>query len=344
MRSRRSSPSPAPAWCIAPRSCSSKAPGPRRSRRPAGPASDFGRASTRSPRRRPSTSGRRCTGCAARSPPPRRTIGAPAVRVRAAAGPRPAAAGAGRGRRGGATIRRALGATTDPLRRARCCRRRSRSRSPRATSRARTGLQRIRAGRRGHRTRGARGDRRTSPRRGPLAQGEAEAALFALRRALEVWQAVGAPYEIARVRVLIGSPAGRSPMTTGPSWNSPRRERLRATSVPRRTSPGSMRSATRGRRPATGLTAARTAGAAAGFRWQDQRGHRRRALAQPADGRAAPQQHLHQARSVVADRRRRLDVPARTRLSADICMGEITHNVANAGWVFPPKRGHVPPG
>jgi class 3 adenylate cyclase/DNA-binding CsgD family transcriptional regulator len=37
-----------------------------------------------------------------------------------------------------------------------------------------------------------------------LAGGEAEAALVALRRALEVWQEIEAPYEIARVRVLIG--------------------------------------------------------------------------------------------------------------------------------------------
>ncbi|NGO55564.1 LuxR C-terminal-related transcriptional regulator [Allomesorhizobium camelthorni] len=37
-----------------------------------------------------------------------------------------------------------------------------------------------------------------------LAGGEAEAALVALRRALEVWQEIEAPYETARVRVLIG--------------------------------------------------------------------------------------------------------------------------------------------
>ena len=37
-----------------------------------------------------------------------------------------------------------------------------------------------------------------------LAQGEAAAALPALRRSLEVWEAVGAPYETARVRNLIG--------------------------------------------------------------------------------------------------------------------------------------------
>jgi class 3 adenylate cyclase/DNA-binding NarL/FixJ family response regulator len=37
-----------------------------------------------------------------------------------------------------------------------------------------------------------------------LARGDAEAALVALRRAFEVWQEIEAPYETARVRVLIG--------------------------------------------------------------------------------------------------------------------------------------------
>ena len=37
-----------------------------------------------------------------------------------------------------------------------------------------------------------------------LAEGDAAAALVPLRRALEVWQAIAAPYEAARVRVLIG--------------------------------------------------------------------------------------------------------------------------------------------
>jgi DNA-binding NarL/FixJ family response regulator len=37
-----------------------------------------------------------------------------------------------------------------------------------------------------------------------LSQGEAAAGLVSLRRALEAWQAIAAPYEAARVRVLIG--------------------------------------------------------------------------------------------------------------------------------------------
>ena len=37
-----------------------------------------------------------------------------------------------------------------------------------------------------------------------LARGDAAAALIPLRRALEVWQAIAAPYETARVRVLLG--------------------------------------------------------------------------------------------------------------------------------------------
>ena len=38
-----------------------------------------------------------------------------------------------------------------------------------------------------------------------LAEGDAQEALVALRRACELWQELGAPYEVARVRVLIGS-------------------------------------------------------------------------------------------------------------------------------------------
>jgi hypothetical protein len=41
-----------------------------------------------------------------------------------------------------------------------------------------------------------------------LAEGDAATALVALRRALEVWQAIAAPYETARVRVLIGLACG----------------------------------------------------------------------------------------------------------------------------------------
>ena len=41
-----------------------------------------------------------------------------------------------------------------------------------------------------------------------LAAGDAAAALASLRRALEVWQAIEAPYETARVRVLIGLACG----------------------------------------------------------------------------------------------------------------------------------------
>ena len=37
-----------------------------------------------------------------------------------------------------------------------------------------------------------------------LAEGNAQAALTSLRRAFELWQQVGAPYEAARVRVLMG--------------------------------------------------------------------------------------------------------------------------------------------
>ena len=103
----------------------------RRSRRPAGPAIAFATGPTRSPRRPPSTSGRRCIGSAARFPPPRPTTGGQPVRLRAAAGPRAAAARARpQGRRsrvdppGAQRDRRSVSTARGS------CPRRSRSRSP----------------------------------------------------------------------------------------------------------------------------------------------------------------------------------------------------------------------
>ena len=71
LRAAADRPLPAPASYIAPRSCSLEAPGGMRSRKPAMPASAFGRGSIRSLLRLLSTKERRCTGCAARFPRPR---------------------------------------------------------------------------------------------------------------------------------------------------------------------------------------------------------------------------------------------------------------------------------
>ena len=116
-------------------------------------------------------------------------------------------------------------------------------------------------------------------------------------------------------------------MRTGPSWNSPRRGRSSRTSAPTpdlarvdasaadaRVGPA-LHGLTRRELQVLRLVSAGKTNAAIAAEL----------FAERADGRAAPQQHLHEARSVDADRRHCLGLRARTRLSADICMGGITH-------------------
>jgi tetratricopeptide (TPR) repeat protein len=75
-----------------------------------------------------------------------------------------------------------------------------------------------------------------------LAEGDARAAVVALRRAWQAWQELEAPYEAARVRVLVGSAAGpwgtRRPRPW--SWTPP--AAYSGSSAPRRTLPGWRRS------------------------------------------------------------------------------------------------------
>jgi tetratricopeptide (TPR) repeat protein len=52
-----------------------------------------------------------------------------------------------------------------------------------------------------------------------LAAGDARAGLVALRQAGHAWQELDAPYEAARVRVLVGWRAGRWATTTRPRWS-----------------------------------------------------------------------------------------------------------------------------
>lgn len=51
-----------------------------------------------------------------------------------------------------------------------------------------------------------------------LADGDARAALIALRRALPVWQQVEAPYEIARLRMLVGLACRAEGDDDGAAW------------------------------------------------------------------------------------------------------------------------------
>ena len=71
---------------------------------------------------------------------------------------------------------------------------------------------------------------------------EARAGLDALRRAWTAWQELDAPYEAARVRILVGSPAGRSATRTPRRWSSTRRAGPSASWARNPTSPGWTRS------------------------------------------------------------------------------------------------------
>ena len=250
------------------------------------------------------------------------------VRLRAAAGaraaaPRPRAqARRGRGDPPGADRRRRAGrrsrlrgshlAARAPSRagRDRARRRRDRGGGPR--------LLRARADRDGHRARRARGDRR--PRAAPRScwpKATPPPRSAPLRRALEVWQEIGAPYEAARAR--------RAPRPRLPRARRRGRGRARA-----RRRPDELRRSrreTRRRAASTPSLAGRIRGDSHGLSprelqvlrlvvgGQDQRGHRRRALPQRAHGRAPPQQHLHQARPVDAGGRDRLGLRARPGLT-----------------------------
>ena len=112
--------------------------------------------------------------------------------------------GQGNGNVAAAAIRRALSETTRRSSVRRCCPRTSRSCSLSETStHARTACASSRSSPTpGQRRAGC--DVRVRPRSGRLAGGDPGAALVALRRAWQAWQELEAPYEAARMRVLVG--------------------------------------------------------------------------------------------------------------------------------------------
>ena len=198
----------ASAWSTAPRSCSCTAPGRTRWRRPARlRAARRAASDRRAPAQALLPASPSCTGCAAsRRSGGRRTARQPAAACEpaaragaAAARPGPTAPrrrrdapGAGGGRRTRTAVRS-------------CCPPTSRSCSPPATSAAARAASR-RAGRiaAGHDGAGCCGRSRPRPGRGRAGRGgrRGRARLAAPR--LRAWQQLDAPYEAARVRVLVG--------------------------------------------------------------------------------------------------------------------------------------------
>ena len=148
-----------------------------------------------------------------------------------------------------------------------------------------------------------------------LAAGDADAALVSLRRALQVWQELGAPYEAARARVLVARRAARSRTRTRRGWSSRRRARSSRSSRARpdlRRVDALMRDA--GRRRAR-LERPRARGAAARRRGQHEPRDRRDARPQRAHRRPPRPEHLPKAARLLADGRDRVRLRARPRLT-----------------------------
>ena len=132
-----------------------------------------------------------------------------------------------------------------------------------------------------------------------LADGDARAALVALRHAGAVWQELDAPYEAARARVLVGLACRALGDEEAAALElDAARGRVRAAAAP---APDLARvdalTPQRGRRAAThGLTARELQVLRLRRGRRDQQGDRRRPRPQRADRRPPREQHLQQAR------------------------------------------------
>ena len=170
--------------------------------------------------------------------------------------------------------------------------------------------------------RGARAARRRGRRSGAVVAAARGAGLAGARRAVR---------GRAGARARRAAPAARSATRTPRGWSWTRRARRFADA--RRgagLSPRSTRSTARGAGDAHGLTARELEVLRLVASRPDQQGDRRRARPQREDGRAPREQHLRQARRVVARRRDRVRLRARARLAA---LGGITHSPAGeVGW------------
>ena len=147
-----------------------------------------------------------------------------------------------------------------------------------------------------------------------LAEGDAQAALGSLRRAFEVWQRIEAPYAAARVRVLIGLACRALGDEDGAALEIDAArsifERLGATPDLARIDALMKGTAVRSR---SWTDAARAPGPSPDRHRRDQQGDRRQAVPEREDGRPARQQHLRQARCLLAGCGDGLCLPAQAR-------------------------------
>ena len=167
------------------------------------------------------------------------------------------------------------------------------------------------------------GDVRPGTRSAGAGRGRPRAALVALREAWQAWQELEAPYEAARVRVLVGlgcRAVGDEDAAAG-SWTPPAAcshgwGRLR-------TSRGWTRCGEPQRSRCTWTHAARAAGATPRRPGRDEQVDRRRARAQRADDRPAREQRLREAAGLLSRRGHRVRLRARPRLTLQV--GRSTH-------------------
>jgi tetratricopeptide (TPR) repeat protein len=148
-----------------------------------------------------------------------------------------------------------------------------------------------------------------------LATGDARGALAALRDAWQVWRELDAPYEAAKVRVLIGQGCRALGDEESAVLELDSARRVFAQLVAR--SDPARLDALAGRSGGTRPYRARAAGAPAARGRQDQPRHRRRPGAGGQDSRPAREQHFCQTGRLVPRRGHRVRVRASARLQWD---------------------------
>ena len=148
-----------------------------------------------------------------------------------------------------------------------------------------------------------------------LVEERPENALAPLRAALQSWRELDWPYEVARTQVLVG----RALRGLGDEESAAAELRAAGQALAAlgaAPAADEVAAAVGSRSPAGRPHGSRGRGAAAGRHRTVQPRDRRRALPQREDGRAAPQQHLHQAERHLAHRRGGVRLRTRAHLSA----------------------------
>ena len=149
-----------------------------------------------------------------------------------------------------------------------------------------------------------------------LAEGDARAALVALRQACQAWQELGVPREIARTRVLVGRACAAlgDPDTAAMELDAARETFEELGAAPELARVASIANA-RGKQDIYGLTTRELQVLRVARHRQEQPRDRRGPGDQRPHGSPTPPEHLRQARRVVTCRRHGVRLPAQPGLS-----------------------------